>query len=74
MMARPAVGARLSDDIQRTVLAAFEPDAGMTGSVMDEGMVELLTMVTRGAVAGVAGDELSAKNRVSRTRCPALKM
>lgn len=58
----------------RSDLDAFEPDAGMTGSVTDDGVVGLLTMVTRRAVAGVAGDELSAKNRVRRIRCPALKM
>ena len=52
----------------RSDLDAFEPDAGMTGSVTDDGVVGLLTMVTRGAVAGVAGDEPSAKNRVRRIR------
>ena len=50
--------------------AAFEPEAGIIGSVTDDGLVEVLTMVTRGAVAGGAGDELSAKNSVRRrSRC-----
>ena len=70
----PYLQNRFEVEAYRADLAAFEPDAGMTGSVTDEGMVGLLTMVTRGAVAGVAGDELSAKNRVRRIRCPAWKM
>jgi hypothetical protein len=46
----------------------------MIGKVTDDGIEGVRSTLILEPVLGAAGDEGSARNSVSRSRCPALKM